>query len=364
MSALSSLSSITQSAATSQKTANSAATLSENFDTFLTLLTTQLQHQDPLEPMDSSEFTNQLVQYSNVEQAIQQNANLEKIIGLFQTQGLNTATSYIGKEVTAHTDMAYHSGGGAHWIYSLAGPADTVNIVVTDATGRTVYTGTGDTAAGEHSFVWNGKDSDGNVLPEGFYTLQVVAKTREGAEVGTDIYLRDKVTSVEVDNGEPVLVVGGMPVKVDQVAIVKAQSAAESLTAATGYLGKTVTAGTQLATYDNGKARWLYELPNNVAQVKLTIKDGSGAIVHETNGVALPGTQSFNWNGNGLYRDASDGQTYSLHVKALDANGNEIGSTVRITGTVQRVEMDNGVPVLIVDGTRVRMDQITQVNNA
>lgn len=364
MSALSSLSSVTQSATTSQKTAASAATLADNFDTFLTLLTTQLQYQDPLEPMDSAEFTNQLVQYSNVEQAIQQNANLEKLISMFRTQGLNTATGYIGKEVTAQTDMAYHSGSGAHWLYSLDGQADTVNIVVTDATGRTVYAGTGETGAGEHSFVWDGRDSDGNVLPEGFYTLQVAAKTREGAEIASEIYLRDTVTSVEVSNGEPVLVVGGMPVGVDRVAIVKNQTAAASLTSATGYLGKTVTTATQQAVFTDGKARWLYEVGSNAANVTLTVKNSAGVTIHETNGLPLPGTQSFNWNGSGLFGDAVDGETYTLYVKATDANGKEVGSSVRIRGTVERIEMQNGSPVLIVDGTRVRMDQVAQVNNA
>lgn len=364
MSALSSLSSVAQSASTSQKTANSAATLSENFDTFLTLLTTQLQHQDPLEPMDSSEFTNQLVQYSNVEQSIQQNANLEKMISMFQTQGLNTATGYIGKEVTALTDMAYHTNDGAHWIYSLESNADTVNIVVTDASGKTVYSGTGETGAGEHNFMWDGRDKDGNPLPEGFYKLQVTAKTVDGTEIANDIFLRDKVSSVEVANGEPVLVVGGMPVKLDQVAIVKSQSSAESLTTAASYLGKSVMANTQLATFNGDKARWLYDVGSDATEVKLTVKNSSGTIIHETSGVPLPGTQTFNWNGSGTFGDAVDGETYTLHVKATDSTGKEIGSTVRLSGTVERIEMQNGSPVLIVDGTRVRLDQVAQVNNA
>lgn len=364
MSALSSLSSVAQSASTSQKTASSAATLSDNFDTFLTLLTTQLQNQDPLEPMDSSEFTNQLVQYSNVEQSIQQNANLEKMISMFQTQGLTTATGYIGKEVTALTDTAYHTDSGANWIYSLESQADTVNVVVTDASGKTVYSGTGETGSGEHEFVWNGRDANGNPLPEGFYTLQITAKAADGTEIPNDIYLRDKVTSVEVANGQPVLVVGGMPVTLDQLAIVKTQSTAESLTAAAGYLGKTVMAQTPQATYDGDKASWLYEIGDDATEVTLTVKDGSGKTLHETKGTPLPGTHSFNWNGSGTYGDAADGETYSLQVTAKDINGKIVSSTVRLTGTVERIEMQNGSPVLIVNGTRVRMDQVTQVNNA
>lgn len=363
MSALSSLSSLAQSAGASQKTANSAATLSQNFDTFLTLLTTQLQYQDPLEPMDSSEFTNQLVQYSNVEQSIQQNANLDKLISMFQTQGLNTATGYIGKEVTALTDMAYHKDGGAHWIYSLEGDADTVNMVVTDASGKTVYSGTGETSGGEHNFMWDGRDKDGNLLPEGFYTLQVTAKMTDGTEVPTDIYLRDKVTSVEVANGQPVLVVGGMPVRLDQIAIIKSQSAALDLTSVSGYLGKTVMATTPRAVFDGEQARWHYEVDESATEVALTVKNSAGETVHEATGLPLPGGHEFTWDGYGTSVDAFKGETYTLHVTAKDVNGKQVSSTVRLNGTVERVEMQNGSPVLIVNGTRVRMDEVTQVNN-
>ncbi|MCH8685883.1 FlgD immunoglobulin-like domain containing protein [Pedomonas mirosovicensis] len=364
MSTLSSLSSVANAATTSQKTASSAATLSSNFDTFLTLLTTQLQNQDPMEPMDSSEFTNQLVQYSTVEQSIQQNANLEKLIGMFQTQGLNTATSYIGKEVTALTDMAYHSGKGANWIYSLESNADSVNIIVKDAEGKTVYSGAGKTGAGEHNFAWGGLDKDGNPLPEGFYTMEVTAKMVDGTEVASDIYLRDKVTSVEVNDGEPVLVVGGMPVTIDKIAIVKTQSSAESLTAAAGYLGKTISAETPLATFDADGAAWIYDVGDDATQVTLTIKNSAGATVHETTGIPLPGDHKFTWDGSGTYADGVNGETYTLEVKAKDINGVEVTSTVRLNGTVERIEMQNGSPVLIVDGTPVRMDQVTKVNNA
>ena len=364
MSALSSLSSVAQSATTSQKTATSAATLADNFDTFLTLLTTQLQNQDPLEPMDSAEFTNQLVQYSGVEQSIQQNSNLEKLISMFQTQGLNAATSYIGKEVTAHTNMAYHSGDGVNWIYSLESNADTVNIVVTDAKGNTVYSGTGETGAGEHSFMWSGLDKDGNPLPDGFYTLQVTAALNDGTEIANDIYLRDKVTSVEVSDGEPVLVVGGMPVTLDKLSIIKSQSNAESLTAAASYLGKTVTAETPLSTFGDDGALWTYEVGDDATEVSLTIKNSAGVTVHETKGIPLPGAHRFQWNGSGTYSDAVKGETYTLSVKAKNIDGEEITSTVRLNGTVERIEMQNGSPVLIVDGTSVRMDQVTRVNNA
>lgn len=212
---------LTQNNATQGSSSGALNKLADNFDTFLKLLTTQLKNQDPMEPMDSAQFTQQLVQYSNVEQAIQQNKNLESLLGMFQTQGLSLATSYIGKDVTAHTDTGFHKDGGVKWLYAFDAPAEKVSITVTDAKGRIVHQAAGETKAGEHSFTWDGKDANGNVLPEGFYTMKVTATDAKGETIENDVFLRGKVGSVEVNEGQPILVVDGMPVKLDQLTIIK-----------------------------------------------------------------------------------------------------------------------------------------------
>ena len=154
--------------------------LSGNFDTFLTLLTTQLKDQDPTSPMDSSTFTQQLVEYSQVEQQINSNTNLQTLISQGQTNSGAYATSYLGKTVTVTNGQGSLSGGNANWNYTLGAAAANTTLTVTDSTGKVVYTGAGGTAAGNNSFSWNGEDNNGNQLADGTYTLSVAVAARFG----------------------------------------------------------------------------------------------------------------------------------------------------------------------------------------
>ncbi len=154
----------TQAAATSG-TANSTsglAQLSNNFDTFLTLLTTQLKNQDPTAPMDSNQFTQQLVEFSQVEQQINTNTNLNTLITQGQSQIGTYATSYLGKSVSVTNGSAALSNGQANWTYTLATAASQALLTVSDANGKVVYAGTGGTAQGANPFNWNGQDNNGN----------------------------------------------------------------------------------------------------------------------------------------------------------------------------------------------------------
>ncbi|MEO0962032.1 MAG: flagellar hook capping FlgD N-terminal domain-containing protein, partial [Pseudomonadota bacterium] len=99
--------------------ASASSKLNTDFDTFLTLLTTQLKNQDPLEPLDSSEFTNQLVQFSSVEQNIATNQNLEQLLNLTFANFATDAVGYIGKEVVAESPTAILTNGTANWDYEL-----------------------------------------------------------------------------------------------------------------------------------------------------------------------------------------------------------------------------------------------------
>src|SRR5215831_6422021 len=155
------VSSIAPSAAASTGSAAQDAqkSLSANFDTFLTLLTTQLKNQDPLSPMDSNQFTQQLVQFSQVEQQIHSNQNLESLISLTKANSATTAVSYLGKSLTLTDGTAPLMNGEAKWAYSLDNDASTTKLVVTDATGKIVYAGTGETTSGMHAFTWDGKDN-------------------------------------------------------------------------------------------------------------------------------------------------------------------------------------------------------------
>ena len=106
-------------AGSGSSTSFATSSLAENFDTFLTLLTVQLQNQDPLDPLDTNEFTSQLVQFTAVEQAIATNNNLESLIGLTELSHAATRISYLGKEVEAPGSTSYLTDGKAEWSYVL-----------------------------------------------------------------------------------------------------------------------------------------------------------------------------------------------------------------------------------------------------
>src|SRR3984885_14668409 len=130
--------------------------LAGNFDTFLKLLTTQLQNQDPLSPMDSNQFTQQLVAFSGVEQQINTNDNLQSLIALSLSQQASSAVNYIGHSVVMTGGKGAVENGAVDWTYNLGAPASGTTLTVTDASGKVVYTGSGGTAQGNNDFAWNG----------------------------------------------------------------------------------------------------------------------------------------------------------------------------------------------------------------
>lgn len=202
---------------TASQSGIASKSLAGNFDTFLKLLTAQLQNQDPLEPMDTSEFTRQLVQYSSVEQGIYTNKNLETLIGLQQSSGLGTAVSYLGRTVTAANDEAALADGEASWTYNLPRAAASVALTVKDADGKTVFTGTGPTTAGDNTVVWDGSTSGGGTAPPGIYSLTVTASDSTGATLTSPVRLTGRVSGVETVNGSVVLNVNGVRIALSDI---------------------------------------------------------------------------------------------------------------------------------------------------
>lgn len=182
------------------KTNASSQTLSADMNTFLTLLTTQLKYQDPLDPMDTAEFTNQLVQYSSVEQAIQTNAKLDNLLSLNLSNLGAQAVSYIGKTAQVLGDVMPLDGGKAKATYTFNKDVVSSTITIKDMNGKVVYTASGETTSGTHEFTWDGKDSNGIQLEDGAYQIIVNPKVAAGeaqATVTTTIF--GKVTGVASD---------------------------------------------------------------------------------------------------------------------------------------------------------------------
>ena len=201
-------------------TANALNQLSGNFDNFLQLLTTQLQNQDPTSPMSSTQFTQQLVAFSQVEQQINTNSNLQTLISLSQSNGTSNAVSYLGRTVTLTNGEAPLSGGAANWNYTLGTNASTTRLSVTDANNNVVYVGSGQTTAGTHQFTWNGQDNNGTQLPDGTYKLTVSATGSSGVNVSSAVSTSGPVTQVDLSGSTPQLMMGGMEFPLSSVSAV------------------------------------------------------------------------------------------------------------------------------------------------
>jgi flagellar basal-body rod modification protein FlgD len=194
--------------------------LSGNFSTFLTLLTTQLKNQDPTSPMDSNQFTQQLVMYSQVEQQINTNDSLKTLITQGTSNAATMAANYLGKKVSITTGNASLSGGTASWTYNLSGNAATNQLSVVDANGKTVFTTTGATTTGNSTFTWDGKDNNGNQLADGTYKLTVTAADSAGNDIKSSVASAGTVSQIDMTVSPPKLVVGGMEVDLSDIAAV------------------------------------------------------------------------------------------------------------------------------------------------
>ena len=196
----------------------STATLTADFNTFLQLLTTQLQNQDPLDPMDTGEFTQQLVSFSQVEQAIQQTSRLDAILARMSSQDLSAAANYIGREVSAFQPTATLGPDGAQWFYDLGANAEVAKVSVLNRNGVVVRQIDGPTTAGRHEIGWDGTDAAGNRLPDGLYSLKVQAFTASGQAVAADVGTFGTVTGVEQLAGDIILNLGATNIRAVDVA--------------------------------------------------------------------------------------------------------------------------------------------------
>ncbi len=203
------------------ETDKAAAKAQTNYQDFLKLLTTQLQNQDPTAPTDTNQLTQQIATLSQVEQQINTNSNLQKLISLFNTSTLNSVVGYIGKQVEADGDKGVMQGGKASFVYDLEKEAQTVDLTILDPTGKEVMKANGTKVAGRNEVLWGGKDGDGKQLADGTYTIKVVAKDAAGNEVKAKTSTVGVVSSIDTKDGTTVLTLGDVVVALDKVKSVR-----------------------------------------------------------------------------------------------------------------------------------------------
>lgn len=211
-------------------TTNGILNFTQNFQTFLTLLTTQLQNQDPLNPMDSDQFTQQLVEFSQVEQQIKTNSQLTTMIDNQAGAEAISAQSMVGQTIQYSGTQAELQNGQADFTYTLPSNAASTGITIQDANGNTVYTASGQTAAGTYSFDWNGQTSNGQQEPDGgIYTIQVQAVDANNNPITTTTTATGVVTGVSVNNNVATFNVSGVQVPMTQlIGIVGSSSSSTS----------------------------------------------------------------------------------------------------------------------------------------
>jgi len=195
--------------------------LEDDLNKFLNLLLTQLQHQDPLDPMHTTEFTSQLVQFATVEQQIQQNSHLENLLAVEQNQQVAVMVNYLGKFAEAIGSAVPLENGSAEFTYSFNENAESTTITIQDATGRVVFVGEGATGAGRHKFDWNGLDTLGFPQPDGAYTVTVSAQRADGSLIDVLTTTFGRVTAAAVEENDVFLFMGDITVPMESVLSVK-----------------------------------------------------------------------------------------------------------------------------------------------
>ena len=191
-------------------------TISQNFDTFLTLLTTQLKNQNPLDPLDTNQFTSQLVQFAQVEQQMSMNSQLTTLIALQKATQTSNALGFLGSTVVIDGDTAALSGGEATWTFAADKPATAV-FNIKSSTGQVVYSESRTLKAGTQDFTWNGRATNGQALQDGDYTLSIVAKDASGNTTAIGTQVQGKVDGVDLTQTPPVLKMGNRSFSLEKV---------------------------------------------------------------------------------------------------------------------------------------------------
>jgi flagellar basal-body rod modification protein FlgD len=205
------------SSSSSSTSADNNGTLAGNFQTFLTLLTTQLQNQNPLDPLDTNQFTQQLVEFAGVQQQLNTNNSLATLVSLQQTSQSTQALGFVGKTAVVSGSTAALTNSTATWQLSVP-TASTVNVTIANSTGQTVFTGSYSASAGNNQpFEWNGQGNDGTQYPDGNYTLTATAKDAGGNTVGITTAIEGTVNSVDLTQSPPLLSIGGQTYTVNQI---------------------------------------------------------------------------------------------------------------------------------------------------
>jgi flagellar basal-body rod modification protein FlgD len=190
--------------------------LSANFGDFLKLLMTQLQNQDPTSPLDTNQFTTELVQFSSVEQQINTNTSLTKLIQLTQAGEVMQASAMTGKQVTVTSDhLSLQHGKGT--IQFTTPAAEPVGIAIYTDTGVKLRDATMTSVKGANTWNWDGTDNSGKTLPDGAYKVAVAAANVNGTTSAVPFTVVATATGVQNQSNGMQLQLGALSIDFSKV---------------------------------------------------------------------------------------------------------------------------------------------------
>ena len=187
-----------------------------NFQSFLQLLTTQLQNQNPLSPLDTNQFTQQLVEFAGVQEQLNTNDSLSTLVTLQQTTEATQALGFVGKTAIVSGSTATMTNSSATWELNVPVNAN-VNISIANSNGQTVYSGVAPANAGEQPYTWNGQGTDGTQWPDGQYTLTASYANSSGSTVAIPTQIAGVISGVNLSQSPPLLIINGQSYTVSQV---------------------------------------------------------------------------------------------------------------------------------------------------
>ena len=211
-----------QSSSASSSTANATNALASqqiagNFQSFLQLLTTQLQNQNPLDPLDTNQFTQQLVEFAGVQQQLNTNSSLATLVSLQQTAQSTQALTFVGKTAIVSGSTTTMTNSQATWNLDIPSNC-TMTVTISNGSGQTVYTGNYSATAGNgQPFNWNGLGNDGTQWPDGQYKMTATAVDSSGNNVAVSTDVQGVVSSVDLTQTPPMLTINGQSYTINEI---------------------------------------------------------------------------------------------------------------------------------------------------
>ena len=194
------------------------ASLAGDMDAFLLLLVTQLKNQDPLSPLEPTEFTNQLVNFAGVEQQIATNDNIEKLLSVQNAVLASAVIGFVGKEGVADTSGELPlQNGEATFEYTLGSSASNVVMTISDDEGRILFTKAGETGVGKHEVTWDGKDGQDQTMPDGSYNLSITPLAFSGETIEHTTRVKAIITGISLANGETKMDASGVTIPFEKI---------------------------------------------------------------------------------------------------------------------------------------------------